>query len=156
MTIIFEGASPKEEKAIADIFEQTLTRLNQPKQVEISVTFLDEEEIAQLNEQYRDEPKETDVLSFPMLDIVAGEILDESFDADVNLDTGDYILGDVFICRTVVEKQAQENGHSDLWEICYLSVHSLLHLLGYDHAEQEEKETMFNLQDTILKASNIQ
>ena len=156
MTIIFDGASQKEQKAIESVFQQTLTKLHQPTDVEISLTFLEEEEIAQLNGQYRQEEKPTDVLSFPMLDIVAGEIIDQTFDADVNFDTGEYMLGDVFICRTVVEKQAKENGHSPLWETCYLAVHSLLHLLGYDHAEEDEKEEMFSLQDTIMKESEIQ
>lgn len=91
---------------------------------EVSVTLVDNERIRELNSQYRNIDKETDVLSFPLG--VDGEY-------DVNLDTGDAQLGDIVLSIPKALEQAEDYGHSLEREIGYLTVHSMLHLLGYDH-----------------------
>ena len=91
---------------------------------EISVTFVDDEKIHELNKQYRNMDKSTDVLSFPM---------GENGEYDVNLDTGAKVLGDIIISIEHAYDQAEKYGHTLQREIGFLTVHSLLHLLGYDH-----------------------
>ena len=91
---------------------------------EISVRFVDNEMIRELNKTYRDIDKETDVLSFP---------LGENGVYDVNPETGAYVLGDIVISVQKAMEQADEYGHSLEREIAFLAVHSMLHLLGYDH-----------------------
>ena len=91
---------------------------------EISVRFVDNGMIRELNKPYRDIDKETDVLSFP---------LGENGVYDVNPETGAYVLGDIVISVQKAMEQADEYGHSLEREIAFLAVHSMLHLLGYDH-----------------------
>ncbi len=91
---------------------------------EISVTFVDDDTIHQLNKKHRNIDKSTDVLSFPM---------GENGEYDVNLDTGAKVLGDIIISIEHAYAQAEKYGHTLQREIGFLTVHSLLHLLGYDH-----------------------
>ncbi len=102
---------------------------------EISITFTDNQTIRELNREYREIDRETDVLSFPMED------------------EGDsVVLGDIVISLEKAKEQAEEYGHSLEREIAFLCVHSVLHLLGYDHeTSQEDEKEMFNKQDEILK-----
>ncbi len=103
-----------------------LTFENFDEPVEISVTFVDDERIHELNKQYRDVDKSTDVLSFP---------LGENGEYDKNLETGACILGDIVISVPTAVCQAEAYGHSLQREIGFLTVHSMLHLLGYDHVD---------------------
>ena len=91
---------------------------------EISVSFVNNEQIHKLNKQYRNIDRETDVLSFP---------LGADGEYDVNPDTGAKLLGDIVISLEKAVSQAEEYGHSLNREVAFLTVHSLLHLLGYDH-----------------------
>ena len=91
---------------------------------EVSVSFVDNGEIRQLNRQFRDKDKSTDVLSFP---------LGEDGVYDINQETGALLLGDVVISMETAVKQAKTYGHSLESEVGFLTVHSMLHLLGYDH-----------------------
>lgn len=91
---------------------------------EISVTFVDDEQIKDLNKKHRDIDKSTDVLSFP---------LGEDGKYDVNPETGAKILGDIVISMETAVRQAEEYGHPLQREVAFLTVHSMLHLLGYDH-----------------------
>ncbi len=93
-------------------------------QAEISVRFVDNEEIHRLNLEYRNVDKETDVLSFP---------LGDNGEYDTNLDTGAKMLGDIVISIEKAFEQAELYGHTLQREIAFLTVHSMLHLLGYDH-----------------------
>lgn len=100
---------------------------------EISVSFVDNEAIHKLNLEYREKDKPTDVLSFPMWE--KEELKDGSA-----LDGHAVTLGDIIISAEKAQSQAEEYGHSIEREICFLSVHSVLHLLGYDHETSEEDE----------------
>lgn len=91
---------------------------------EVSVIFVDNEEIAKLNEQYRGKPTPTDVLSFP---------LGENNQYDINQETGAAMLGDIVISMERAMEQAEMYGHSLQREVAFLTVHSMFHLLGYDH-----------------------
>ena len=109
---------------------------------EISVTFVDNDEIRRLNAQYRDKDTPTDVLSFPMG--CDGEY-------DTNLDTGAKILGDVVISVEKAMEQAELYGHGLDREVGYLTVHSVLHLLGYDHMEPLEKVHMREREENVMR-----
>ena len=93
---------------------------------EVSVSFVDNEQIKKINKQYRDKDTETDVISFPM---------GENGKYDVNHETGAYLLGDIVISVPKALEQSQNYGHSFEREMGYLTAHSLLHLLGYDHEQ---------------------
>lgn len=108
---------------------------------EISVTFVDNGQIKELNTQYRDKPIETDVLSFPM-----GS--DGKYDTDPN--TGAQILGDVVISMEKALEQSELYGHSFQREVGYLTAHSVLHLLGYDHMEPLEKVHMREKEELVM------
>ena len=108
---------------------------------EVSVTFVDNDEIRKLNAQYRDKDIETDVLSFPMG--VNGEY-------DTNLDTGAKILGDVVLSMEKAVEQAELYGHGLNREVGYLTVHSMLHLMGYDHMEPLDKVHMREREEAVM------
>lgn len=108
--------------------------------VEVSVSFVGDEEIRDLNRDYRGVDKSTDVLSFPM---------DDEFIID------NRILGDVIINTRRVMEQAEELGHSHERELSYLTVHSVLHLLGYDHMEDEDKIEMREREKLSMKELEI-
>lgn len=118
----------------------TLELENITHNCEVSVSFLNDEQIKQLNSEFRNKDKSTDVLSFPLG-------CDGKF--DINADTGAYMLGDIVISVPTAIKQAKLYGHSLRREIGFLTVHSMLHLLGYDHEDDgmealkmREKEEM--------------
>ncbi len=108
---------------------------------EVSVTFVDNLEIKRLNAQFRNIDSETDVLSFP---------LGENGEYDINHDTGAKLLGDVVISLEKAQEQAVTFGHSFEREACYLTVHSMLHLLGYDHMQPEEKRVMRVKEEEVM------
>lgn len=120
---------------------------------EVSVTIVDNDEIQALNKEHRGKDSVTDVLSFPILDFDEnGNITDCDFDFDDEL----VILGDIVICAERAREQAVEYGHSFEREIAFLTVHSMLHLLGYDHEGSEDTEQeMFKRQKEILDIMGI-
>ena len=111
---------------------------------EISVTFVDMDEIHQLNRDYREVDSPTDVLSFPQFD-----------DLNDLPEEGEIALGDVVICKEKAEEQAEEFGHSFEREIIYLFVHSVLHLLGYDHMDEDEKKIMRRREEAVMTELGI-
>ncbi len=115
---------------------------------EVSVTFTDNGGIREINKEHRDIDAPTDVLSFPMADA------EEDF--DTNMGTGAALLGDIVISLERAEEQAKEYGHSFTREVAFLTVHSVLHLLGYDHVTGEEDEKrMCVKQEAILEFMGI-
>ncbi len=111
---------------------------------EISLTFVNMQQIQQLNKEYRDIDSVTDVLSFPQF-----ESKDEFPKA------GEIIMGDVVICTEKAMLQAEEFGHSPEREIIYLFVHSLLHLMGYDHMEEDEKLIMRQKEEAVMNRIDL-
>ncbi len=115
---------------------------------EVSVTFTDDEGIHEINREHRDTDSATDVLSFPMMS--------EDGEYDINMGNEAVILGDIVISLERARAQAAEFGHSFTREVAFLTVHSVLHLLGYDHvtSEEDEKE-MCRKQEAILEYMGI-
>lgn len=118
------------------------------KEYEVSVVITDNEGIKEINKQFRNIDKETDVLSFPMLD---NKVIDDFDFEDINPLTGEVILGDIVISLEKAKSQANEYGHSFEREIAFLTVHSTLHLLGYDHEKDEDRIIMRNKEESILE-----
>lgn len=116
-----------------------------PELIEISVTFVSTEEIHELNKIYRDNDSVTDVLSFPQYDSVE--------DMQKNMLIS---LGDVVICPEQALLQADEFGHSGERELVYLFVHSVLHLLGYDHMEDEDKRKMRTREENVMSQIGLE
>lgn len=133
--------------------EETLSYENCDFDAQISLTFVDNEEIRRLNKEFRQKDAATDVLSFPMLEFDEnGDIID----ADYDVDGGEIVLGDIVISAERALSQAEEYGHSFLREVTFLVVHSMLHLLGYDHVASEEEEArMCKKQTEILEKMGI-
>ena len=108
-----------------------------------SVVFMEDEEIHKMNKEYRGVDRVTDVISF-------------AFEDNNDLVYNDIrMLGDIFICIPQMKRQASEYGHSEKRELAFLAVHGILHLLGYDHMNEEDEHIMFELQELILDGQNI-
>lgn len=131
----------------------TLQYMDFRKDVEISVMLTDNEGIQALNALHRNIDRPTDVLSFPMFDYDEnGEIMEDY--AEFN-EMGDLCLGDIVISLERAKEQAEDYGHSFVREVTFLTVHSMLHLLGYDHMTPEDEEEMFGYQNDILEEMGI-
>ena len=116
-----------------------------PARIEVSVTFVGPEEIRELNQQFRGVDKVTDVLSFPQYESL--EAMPEK---------GPLCLGDVVICSEQALLQADEFGHSPERELVYLFVHSIFHLMGYDHLEEEDKKSMRDQEEKVMTLLGIE
>ena len=116
---------------------------------EVSISFESEEGIRELNAKYRDKDTVTDVLSFPMYDSKK-ELIEGFEDAEFMDENLIVSLGDVVICTEVAKNQAKEYGHSEQRELVYLFVHSMLHLLGYDHEDDDERAKMRKSEESIM------
>ncbi len=131
----------------------SLDYMDFPSKSEISVMFVDNEKIRELNAEHRGIDRATDVLSFPMFEYdEEGEIIEEYLDFSPE---GEMLLGDIVISLERAFEQAQEYGHSFEREIGFLTVHSMLHLFGYDHMCPEDEEEMFGYQTDILNSINL-
>ena len=134
------------EKLVEDCTRAALEEEDIEDDVEVSVTLVDNARIRELNSEFRDIDKETDVLSFPLGD-------DEGFEVDP--DTDAILLGDIVLSLEKAKSQAEEYGHSFRREAAFLVTHSLFHLLGYDHMTPEEETEMFAKQEKVLEKLGI-
>ena len=129
-----------------------------PYEIQLNVLLTDNDGIHAYNKQYRDIDRATDVLSFPNLDFEApGDFeIDENREADYfDPDTGELILGDIIISVDKVKEQAASYGHSEKREFAFLVAHSMLHLCGYDHMEEDEAKVMETKQEQVLSTLGI-
>ena len=108
-----------------------------------SITFIDDEKMHEMNYKYRGVDRTTDVLSFALNDA------EDDFKAEIE------VLGDIFISIPKMLEQASEYGHSAKRELSFLTIHGLLHLLGYDHMTKEDEDVMFGLQKEVLEDAGI-
>ena len=132
----------KDYDYLNDVIKTTLEHEN-AADAYLSVIFVDNDEIQEINRTYRNIDRVTDVISFALED--NGEKI-----------VGDRILGDIYLCIPRMKEQAKEYNHSEKRELSFLVCHGLLHLLGYDHVNnKEEEKVMFDLQDEILDSLNI-
>ncbi|MDY3948347.1 MAG: rRNA maturation RNase YbeY [Bacilli bacterium] len=127
---------------LKEVINHTLEVMDAKESI-FTIIFVTKEEIHELNKQYRGVDRVTDVISFALEDV-----------NDVSL-SDIRVLGDIYICIDRMKEQAIEYNHSETRELSFLTVHGLLHLLGYDHQTKEEEEIMFNLQRKILSDLNI-
>lgn len=162
MTVYFEeeGALtlPVNAKEIAEeVVEGALDYIGCPYEAEVNLLLTMNEQIHEMNLEFREIDRPTDVLSFPMLDYEeAGnfdflENREEAFDPE----SGELVLGDIVISKEKVLAQAEEYGHSPRREYAFLIAHSVLHLCGYDHMEEEERLVMEQKQREILEKLEI-
>ena len=129
-----------------------------PYEAEVNLTLTDNEGIHAINNEFRQIDRPTDVLSFPMLNYdTPGDFafLDEEDSDDFNPDTGEALLGDIVISVDKVFEQAESFGHSVEREYAFLIVHSMLHLFGFDHMQEDEAKVMEEKQKEILNQMNI-
>ncbi|SDL64826.1 rRNA maturation RNase YbeY [Tessaracoccus oleiagri] len=142
-----ESGMEADEQGLVALARFALDQLRIHPQAELSIVLVDEETMADYHERFMDLPGPTDVMSFPMDELRAPE---EGEEPPLGL------LGDIVLCPAVTERQAAENGREPRAEAEYLLIHGLLHLLGHDHAEPEEKAVMFGLNDKIIAAWEIE
>lgn len=131
----------KELETVHEVLVHGLEKLKIDEAI-FNVIIVDNEYIHKLNRDYRNIDRETDVITFALED-------DKTFNPDIR------ILGDVYISIDKAKSQSEEYGHSFLRELCFLAVHGMLHLLGYDHMEKEDEIVMFKLQEEILDEMGI-
>lgn len=131
------------EETYAELMRLTFDHLKIQNNYEVDVSLVDEETIHQINRDYRNVDRVTDVISFAFEDDDSelGRILGEDVPR---------MLGEIFICIPRAIEQAKEIGNTTDRELCFLFVHGLLHLLGYDHMKKGDEDVMFPLQETIL------
>lgn len=129
-----------------------------PYEAEVSILLTDDSEIREINKQFRDIDKATDVLSFPAIEYnIAGDFsdLEEETGECFNPETGELILGDIVISVDRALEQAEEYGHTITREIAFLTAHSMFHLMGYDHISDEDRELMEKKQKEVLNRLGI-
>lgn len=146
MNILFENNTDfnfdlSKRQLLNTVIEETLKYENFTQDVEISLIIVTNDEIQKINSKFRNIDRPTDVLSFPLIDFANGEEPDF---------TETVILGDIVISIEKAISQAEEYGHSLERELGFLTAHSMLHLLGYDHIDPEEEKIMFAKQKEIL------
>ena len=159
MTITIEYEAEKQldlpyEEIIRDVVNESLDYEKCPYEAEVNVILTDNQAIQEINREHRQIDAPTDVLSFPMVDYEAPSDFDHVEDAVedyFNPETGELMLGDIVISVDKVEEQAEKYGHSQTRELAFLVAHSMLHLCGYDHMEEEERLLLEARQNEILE-----
>lgn len=167
MTIYIENENNTEfnfdyESVIRSVIEESVSYVNCPFEVSVEVTITGNAEIREINREQRGNDKETDVLSFPMIEYetpgdftflekACDDFAYEYFEPD----SGELMLGDIVISSDRVYSQSEEYGHSVKRELAFLVAHSMLHLFGYDHMVDEERVIMEEKQREILERLGI-
>ncbi|SDZ19964.1 probable rRNA maturation factor [Proteiniborus ethanoligenes] len=149
MEIIIDNVQDKYQidESINDLIEKVILEClileNKGTDYEISVSFVDDENIRELNRDYRGVDRATDVLSFP---------LDED---EFQIPEDNILLGDIVISVETAKRQSEEYGHSLEREIAYLTAHSMFHLFGYDHMDEKDKKIMRDKEKNVMKSLGI-
>jgi len=131
------------ELDILNDYVKYLVKKLELEKCEFNIIIVDNEKIHEINKEYRNVDRETDVISFAMED-------------NMDIEYEDFrLLGDIYISIDKCYQQALEYGHSNVREICFLATHGVLHLLGYDHMEEDDEKEMFSLQDELLDGFDI-
>ena len=151
----------EEELALAQkVVEHVLIQEGCPYECEVNLTMTDNDGIKEINREFRDMDKPTDVLSFPNCDFeMPGDFTQFEDDAVYfdcfNPETGNFVLGDIMISRDKMNAQAEEYGHGITREFAFLIAHSVLHLIGYDHMEEADAKCMEEKQNQYLNELGI-
>jgi probable rRNA maturation factor len=141
-----ESGFAVDETVLLRLMEHDLAELHVSPDADVAILLVDEGAMEALHVQWMDEPGPTDVLSFPMDELRPGT-------EDAPTPAG--LLGDIVLCPQVAETQAAAAKHSTMDELILLTTHGLLHLLGFDHAEPEEKREMFGLQNDLILGFHV-
>ena len=151
-----EGRAPENVKRLIRIAAKcAYAHFGYPFDAEMSVLFTDDRGIREINARQRGVDSATDVLSFPLCDFVRGECNEP--ESAFDLDTGRLPIGDMVLSLERAKAQAEEYGHGEARECAYLTVHSVLHLLGFDHTDEgEEKAAMREKEEEILKKLGLE
>lgn len=162
MTLYFEDEGalslPLDSEPLARaVIEASLDYAGCPYETEVNLLLTMNEDICRLNKEFRNIERATDVLSFPMADFKkAGDFTFlENEEGYFHPETGELVLGDIVISKEKVVSQAEEFGHSIEREFAFLITHSMLHLMGYDHMEEDERSEMEQMQREILDKLKI-
>jgi probable rRNA maturation factor len=139
--VLDESGTGVDVKQLARLSRFVMDRMRVHPLAELCIKAVEEDTIAQLNAQWMEKEGPTDVLAFPMDELRPGLVTEEPEEG---------VLGDLVLCPAVAERQGEAAGHGTVAELELLTVHGILHLLGYDHAEPEEHKEMFGLQDRLL------
>ena len=145
------------QKLAEEVAEAVLNELGCPYEAEVNLLLTEDVQIREMNREFRHIDRATDVLSFPMTEYeIPGDFshLEEQDDC-FHPETGELVLGDIVISKEKVLSQAEEFGHTPRREFAFLIAHSMLHLSGYDHMEEDERSVMETLQRQILEKLNI-
>ena len=162
MTLFFEEEGDLKlnlncEELAKKVIDAALDYVDCPYEVEVNLLLTMNDEIHEMNQQFRQIDRPTDVLSFPMIDYATPGVFD--FLEDVNEafhpDSGELMLGDIVISKEKVIAQAEEYGHSVEREYAFLIAHSMLHLFGYDHIDEDERMVMEAKQKELLEQLQI-
>ena len=141
---------------LKNIYNYVVKLFKLPKNVQVNLNFVNEEEIKELNKTTRNIDKVTDVLTYPYINLKVDETLNlEDYKFNVNVEDNTLTISDIYICLKRAEEQAKEYNHSVRREVCFLLCHGLLHTLGYDHIEKNDAEVMEQKQEEILNALGI-
>ena len=146
------------EEIVNTVIEACLDFEKCPYEVEVNVIFSDNEGIHEINRSYRQIDAPTDVLSFPLVDYehpADFDHVEEQAEDYFNPETGELMLGDIILSVDKIVEQAEAYGHSEKRELAFLVAHSMLHLMGYDHMEEEERQVMEAKQSQILDELGI-
>ncbi len=163
MTILIEKETDLlNEIEYQPLFEKVVNAaadyVNCPYELSVNVLLTDNEGIHEINRETRDIDKATDVLSFPMLEYDKPGCFDFIDENDITLfdfESGELLIGDVVISLETAKSQSEEYNHSIIREIAFLLTHSVLHLFGYDHIDDDERKVMEDMQNKILEGINI-
>jgi probable rRNA maturation factor len=139
--VLNESGETLDVAGLSRLARFTMDQMRVHPLAELCIKLVDEATIAELNERWMEKTGPTDVLAFPMDELRPGLVNDEPEEG---------VLGDLVLCPAVAERQARDAGHATAAEVHLLTVHGILHLLGYDHAEPEEHKEMFDLQARLL------
>jgi probable rRNA maturation factor len=165
MTVCFEKETETEldfdyETEIKGVIAQAAEQEQCPYEFEVNITFTDDGGIREINREFRELDAPTDVLSFPLVNYPAPGDFSHLEEPAARVEyfhpeTGELLLGDIVISLERAKMQAEEYGHSLRREICFLTAHSMLHLFGYDHEADGEREEMEQRQEQILQTLGI-
>ena len=155
---IVDKAFPKNMEKLINKLLKTAIKYSgfRIKKSQVSISFVNSDEIKRLNKKFRNIDSKTDVLSFPNLQLTPGvKISKKDYSLDIDPKTKNLVLGDIVICEEVAKNNAEEYGHSYERELCYLIIHGFLHLLGYDHIKDDDKIIMRAYEEAVLRKYNI-
>lgn len=152
-----EPPFPDYEGILERVVNEALSYEGCPHKAEVNLLITDNESIRYINRENRNMDAPTDVLSFPMNEYrVPGDFSDIESDKNAfNPETGELLLGDIVISADMVKRQSEEYGHSIEREMAFLTAHSMLHLMGYDHVKDGERLVMEKKQEEILQSLGI-